>query len=182
MERAYIGPRDRALGTLGEAPDCAPYYSQRSLPKTGTSAGQIGGPPGPPPDNRERFHSFASIVAPAPNSSNVFITSFTCPQGHQAKVVGILVHYEGSGFVEGDATMLFFSLRLNGAQFVRDYASIPNTLGSLPSGPWPVPAAIKLAPNDLLEVLVSVPAGSPIGTGGNNRMHGHLLGYYWPNQ
>jgi hypothetical protein len=166
--RTYIPPRRQVGGPaatpgarvplrgLGTPPDCGPYYSQWGLP----------------------------ITTPAPGTSLALITgaSFTCPNGHQAKCVGLVVEYIGTGFVQGDATLLFYSLRLNGAQFIRDYAKIPNTLGDLSAGPWPVPAAIKLSPNDLLEVLVTVPGGSTIGTGGTNRVHGHILGYYWPNQ
>jgi hypothetical protein len=195
--RTYIPPRRQVGGPaatpgarvplrgLGTPPDCGPYYSQWGLPITTPAPGTITPPDQTaPPDNKERWHSFGSIVAPAPGTSLALITgaSFTCPNGHQAKCVGLVVEYIGTGFVQGDATLLFYSLRLNGAQFIRDYAKIPNTLGDLSAGPWPVPAAIKLSPNDLLEVLVTVPGGSTIGTGGTNRVHGHILGYYWPNQ
>lgn len=179
--RAVIPTGRQVLGDLGTPPDCAPYYKQRGLPGS-APAGTIGATDVAPPDNRERFHSFNSIVAPAAGTTNAVITSFTCPIGHQAKVVGILVNYIGGAWVEGDPTLIYFSLRLNGAQFVRDYSQIPNQLGDLAAGPWPVPGAIKLAPNDLLEVLVTVPGGSTIATGGTNRVHGHLLGWYWPNQ
>lgn len=193
--RTYIPPARQVGGPgrpavrvplrgLGEPPNCGPYYSQWGLPITTPAPGTITPPDQTaPPDNKERWHSFNSIVAPAPGTLLAPITSFLCPNGHQAKCVGLVVEYIGTGFVQGDAvTGLFFSIRLNGAQFVRDYSSIPNTLGDLSAGPWPIPAAIKLSPNDLLEVLVTVPGGSVIGTGGTNRMHGHILGYYWPNQ
>jgi hypothetical protein len=182
--RTYIPPSRQVRRTpgIGEAPNCGPYYDQSVLPSTGAPPGTIAPPDQGPPDNKERWHSFNSIVAPAAGTSNALITSFLTPNGHQAKTVGLVVEYIGTGFVQGDPTLLFFSLRLNGAQFVRDYQRIPNTLGDLSAGPWPIPAAIKLAPNDLLEVLVTVPGGSTIGTGGTNRVHGHILGYYWPNQ
>lgn len=176
--RRYIPQSQR--GGLGTPPDCAPFYDQQHLPLVKPT---IGAPPvsgGPPPDQRQRFHAFDSIVCPAANTSNTLIVAYTVPEGHQAKVVGLHVGYVGSGFVEGDEALLFFSIRLNGASFVQDYATIPNTLGSLTSGPWPVPAAIKLFAKDLIEILVTVPLGSTIGTGGTNRVHGHLVGYYWP--
>jgi hypothetical protein len=176
-KRRYIPPSQRGIGT---PPDCAPYYDQQHLPLVKPAIGMPPGPGGPPPDQRQRFHVFDSIVAPAANTSNTLVVGYTVPDGHQAKVVGIHVGYVGTGFVEGDEALLFFSVRLNGTSFVENYAVIPNTLGSLTSGPWPIPAAIKLFAKDLIEILISVPAGSAIGTGGTNRMHGHLLGYYWP--
>lgn len=176
--RTYV-PRRRQM--MGEIPNCGPYYNQPVLPRN--SPGTIppaSSNPVEPVDPRERFHKFNSIVTPAVGTSNALITSYTVPLAHQAAVVGLLVHYEGVGFVEGDATMLFFALRLNGAQFVSDYSSIPNTLGDLKAGPWPIPGRLKLFAGDLLEVLVSIPLASPIGVGGTNRCHGHLVGYYWP--
>ncbi len=175
--RTYIPASARGMGA---PPDCAPFYDQQHLPLVKPPIGTPQGPGGPPPDQRQRFHAFSSIVAPAANTSLSQIVSYTVPEGHQAKVVGLHVGYVGSGFVEGDVALLFFSIRLNGASFVENYASIPNTLGSLTSGPWPVPAAIKLFAKDIIEILVSVPAGSTITTGGTARMHGHLVGYYWP--
>lgn len=182
--RSYIRPGRQlapALGHLGTPPDCGPFYEQPSLPSQGVAAGSIAGPANPT-DARQRFHRFASIVCPAAATSLALITSYTVPDGHRAFAVGLLVHYEGTGFVEGDATLLFFSIRLNGASFVPDYASIPNTLGSLTSGPWPLPGRLKLFAADVVEILVTVPAGSTIATGGTNRVHGHLTGYYEPNQ
>jgi len=175
--RTFVPPSERGMGV---APDCAPFYDQQHLPLVKPAIGTPGGPGGPPPDQRQRFHAFNSIVTPAANTSNQLIVGYTVPAGHQAKVVGLLLRYEGSGFVEGDSSLLFFSVRLNGTSFVQDYAQIPNTLGSLTSGPWPIPGAIKLFSADLIEILVSVPLGSTVGTGGTNRVHGHLVGYYWP--
>jgi len=178
MSRTYIPPRLRGLAA---PPNCDPYYKQPHLPLIAGTA--IGTPATNPPlmsDLRERFHKFASIVTPAAGSTNTLITSYTVPAGSLARVVGLLFFYQGAGFIEGDATLLYWSLRLNGAGYIRDYDVIPNTLGSLTSGPWPVPAGINLNAGDLLEVLVTVPGGSTITTGGTTRVHGHLLGYYWP--
>jgi hypothetical protein len=182
-QRTFVPPGRQLsrLRGIGEIPDCGPYADQMVLPSTQAAPGTISTGTNSTPDNKERWHSFNSIVAPAAGTLNALITSFTCPIGHQAKTVALLVEYIGTGFTQGDATLLFFSLRLNGTQFIRDYQQIPNTLGDLSAGPWPIPAGIKLSPNDLLEVLVTVPIGSTIGTGGTNRMHGHILGYYWPN-
>jgi hypothetical protein len=179
--RTYIPPRRQALGSIGEPPACGPFYDQPTLPNNGVEAGAIG-PPANPADSRQRFHRFNSIVCPAAGTSLALITSYTVPDGHRAFAVGLLLRYEGTGFVEGDATLLFFSIRLNGASFVPDYASIPNTLGSLTAGPWPLPGRLKLFAADLVEILVTVPGGSTIATGGTNRVHGHLTGYYEPNQ
>jgi len=155
------------------------YTTQPHLP----FRGPLGVAPGLPPtpkDERKRFHQFNSIVAPVAGSLLQTITVYTCPTGHEAKVVGLFCGYVGSGFVEGDATLLYFSIRLNGASYIQDYAQIPYTLGSLTSGPWPVPAGIQLAPGDTLEFLVSVPGGSAIATGAPNRCHGHFVGTYRP--
>ena len=179
--RTYIRPGRQALGHIGEPPPCGPFYEQPSLPSHGVQAGSIGLPPNPQ-DSRQRFHRFGSIVCPAVATSLTLITSYTVPDGHRAFGVGLLLRYEGTGFVEGDVALLFFSIRLNGASFVPDYASIPNTLGSLTSGPWPLPGRLKLFAADLVEILVTVPAGSTIATGAPNRVHGHLTGYYEPNQ
>ena len=176
-DRRYIPPSQRGMGA---PPDCVPFYDQAHLPLVKPAIGTPQGPGGPPPDQRQRFHVFNSIVAPALGTSNALVVSYTVPEGHQAKVVGLHVGYVGTGFVEGDAALLFFSIRLNGTSFVENYSSIPNTLGSLTSGPWPVPAAIKLYSKDLIEILISVPLASTIGVAGTNRMHGHLVGYYWP--
>jgi len=177
MSRTFIpssGPRG-----VGAAPDCEEFYDQRHLPlvRPGIGVPQAGGPP---PDQRQRFHAFNALQTPAANTLNSVIVSYTVPNGHEARVVGLLVNYVGTGFTEGIATLLYFSLRLNGSTMVQQYDVIPNTLGSLTAGPWPIPAAIRLAANDLIEVLVSVPAGSTITTGGTTRCHGHLLGYYKP--
>lgn len=185
--RTAVPRRRQMLGAAGapaaRAPinNCEPYLDQPVLPRN--SPGTIppaDSNPTEPQDTRQRFHRFASIVCPAP--ANVFtqICEYDVPLGHQAAVVGLLVHYEGTGFVEGDASLLFFALRLNGNQFVSDYNSIPNTLGSLPAGPWPIPGRLKIFAGDKLEILVQVPVGSTIATGGTNRVHGHLVGYYWP--
>lgn len=179
MSRTFIPPQSRGLGA---PPGCDPYYEQRHLPLV--APGPVGTPGATgalSSDLRERFHSFASIVTPAANNLNQLIVGFTVPASSQAAIVGIACFYVGTGFVEGDSTLLFFSLRLNGAGFIRDYQTIPNTLGGLANGPWPVPGKIKLNAGDLVEFLVSVPAGSTITTGGTTRCHAHMLGYYWPS-
>jgi hypothetical protein len=164
---------------LGTPPNCEPYYDQRSLPRR-MQPGAIAPVAPLDVDNFERFHAFGSIVCPGATGVATLVTSVTIPTGNQGKVVGLICFYDGSGNVEGRASDLFFSLRVNGSQFVRDYQTIPNTLGSLSSGPFPIPRAIKLFGGDLLELLVTVPIASPIATGAPNRMNGHLVGYYWP--
>jgi hypothetical protein len=185
-DRRYIPPKRQILG---EVPPCDPYYDQRSLPRSSTP-GMLSIPAasggGGTSQTRERFHKFGSIIAPVAGTLNAPITSYTVPDGHQAAVVGLMLKYSPAtppgGFVEGDSTLLFFSLRLNGSQFVSDYDSIPNDLGDFLSGPWPLPGKLNLFAADLLEILVTVPVGSTIDVAGNNRFHGHLIGYYWPNQ
>lgn len=178
--RTYIPKSRRALG---EAPDCGPYQNQPGLPRI-SSPGTISPDSPLPGDNRSRFHQFNSIVAPVAGTSNAVITQYTVPDGHQSGVFGLLLQYVATtppgGFIEGDATILFFSLRLNGLQFVRNYAVIPNTLGSFDGGPWPIPGRLKLFAADLLEILATVPGASPLATGGTNRLHGHLVGYETP--
>lgn len=179
--RTYTPKRRQVLGSVGEIPNCEPYYDQPVLPRnTPGSIPPASSNPVEPQDTRQRFHRFGAVVTPAANTSFFQICEYDVPQAHQAAVVGLLVHYEGTGFVEGDPTLLFFSLRLNGNQFVSDYDIIPNTLGSLPAGPWPIPGRLKIFAGDRLEILVSVPAGSTIATGGTTRCQGHLVGYYWP--
>ena len=177
-------PFARSRQVLGEVPACGPYYSQPGLPRVDTP-GQIQ-PAGTPQDNRARFHQFNSIVAPAAGSPITLITSYTVPDGHHSGVLGLLLQYVAAvppgGFIQGDPTVMFFSLRLNGLQFVRNYQTIPNTLGSFDSGPWPIPGKIKLFSGDLLEILVTVPGGSGLATGGTNRFHGHLVGFEEPIQ
>lgn len=176
--RRYIPPR---LQGMGAPPPCDTFYDQPHLPLRNNPAGVVGPPmPGAPMDDqRQRFHAFNSIATPAAGTTNQLIVSYTVPNGHDAKVVGLLVRYEGSGFTEGVSTLLYFSIRLNGTTFVQNYDVIPNTLGSLTAGPWPIPSAIRLSPNDLIEVLVTVPGGSTIVTG-TTRCHGHLVGWYAP--
>jgi hypothetical protein len=160
---------------------CDVYQRQLVLPRVlGPGPAAAGAVNPSAPSNRERFHAFNSIVTPAAGTTNSLVVSFQVPSGHNCEVIGLLNFYSGTGFIEGDATLLYFSLRLNGAGFVRDYAVIPNTLGSLSSGPWPVIGKLKLVAGDLLEYLVTVPVGSTIATGGTNRVHSHILGYYWP--
>ena len=178
--RRFVPASKRGVGSIGTPPDCAPYDDQQHLPLIKPPVGMPAPAGGPPPDQRQRFHFFNSIVTPAVGTLNQLIVAYTVPAGHQAKVVGLHVGYVGSGFTEGDAAGLFFSVRLNGTSSVQNYDVIPNTLGSLTSGPWPIPAAIKLFAADLIEIIVTVPVGSTIAVGGTNRMHGHLVGYYWP--
>lgn len=174
----------RTRQMLGEAPACGPYYNQTGLPRI-SEPGSIA-PDTSNHDNRARFHVFNSISAPAAGAGATVITSYTVPDGHQSSVLGLLLYYiaaTGTGnFVQGDATVLFFSLRLNSAQFVRNYQTIPNTLGSFDGGPWPIPGKLKLFAGDLLEILVTVPGGSGLVTGGSNRVHGHLVGFEEPIQ
>lgn len=172
--RTYVKPG------MGVAPDCGEFYDQPHLPVVRGAIGVPAAPGGPPPDQRQRFHAFNALTTPAAGTTNSLIVSYQIPVGHEGRVVGLLLRYEGSGFTEGISTLLYFSVRLNGSSFVQQYDVIPNTLGSLTSGPWPIPACIKLAANDLIELLVTVPGGSTITTGGTTKCHGHLIGYYRP--
>jgi hypothetical protein len=178
-------PVARSRQMLGEVPACGPYYNQPGLPRV-SQPGSISPDGTAPHDNRARFRQFNSIVAPAAGTSNAVITQYTVPDGHQSGVLGLMLQYVATvppgGFIQGDATVLFFSLRLNGAQFIRNYQTIPNTLGSFDSGPWPIPGKIKLFAGDLLEILATVPGGSGLATGGTNRLHGHLVGFEEPIQ
>ena len=174
MSRSFVPPSARGVGV---APDCGEFYDQPHLPLLRPG---IGVPGGPPPDQRQRFHAFNALQTPAAGTTNALVVSYTVPNGHEGRVVGLLVSYVGTGFTEGIATLLYFSLRINGTTYVQQYDVIPNTLGSLTAGPWPIPAAIRLAANDTIEVLVTVPLASTITVGGTTRCHGHLVGFYRP--
>lgn len=179
MDTRTVVPRRRQV--LGSIPDCAPYYDQPVLPRNAPgSIPPASSNPTEPQDTRQRFHRFASIVCPAPAAVFTQICVYEVPLAHQAAVVGLHLNYIGGAWVQGDPAQIFFALRLNGNQFVSDYDLIPNQLGSLPAGPWPIAGRLKIFAGDRLEVLVQVPVGSTLATGGTNRVHGHLIGYYWP--
>jgi len=134
-----------------------------------------------PPQVSEYIHNRGSIVCPDAGTTDTVITSYRVQPGYAAVLTYVLFEYRGATDpIQGDATSLYYSLRLDGSLFLRDFAQITTQLGSLTHGPYPIPGAIPLRAGQTVEGLVTVPAASGVATGDPNRVFCHLLGWQWP--
>ena len=136
------------------------------------------------PKTAQYIHERGSLAVPDADGLFHVIVSFTCQPGYAAAVSHLLVNFTGPGAppVEGDATSLFYALRVNSMYFPRNFGTINSSLGSLSHGPYPVPGAIRLKDGETLEGLGNVPIGSGVGTGAPNFVHCHLIGWQWPDR
>src|SRR3989304_3594854 len=126
--------------------------------------------------NSQYIHRRAALVCPAAGTTDEPIVDYTCPAGFRSVITQLVLPYIGSNPpVEGLATDLYYSLRLNSGDFVRDFAQGTTHLGPLDL-PYPVPDGIRLSAGNYLEALVTVPLTSGVATGGTNYVHAHLLG------
>lgn len=120
----------------------------------------------------------SSIVCPAVGTTNTLVAEYIVPAGFRAVITHVLNQYAGSGFVEGDEALLYWTILLN-SRSVRGFNQIAWSMGSLADGPYPVPWKIRLKATDILRYVVTVPAGSAIGTGAPNRVICHFVGGEW---
>jgi hypothetical protein len=133
------------------------------------------------PQTGQHIHQRGSLVVPVAGTAATIITTYTVPLGFAALFTDVLLVYIGDAPpIEGDVSQLFYTLQLRGGQNVKDFEQVACTLGSLTNGPYPIRGGIGLVDGALLDALVTVPAGSPVGTGATNRVHAHLIGWEWP--
>lgn len=132
-----------------------------------------------PPADHEPYDLTNSIECPVADTQNTQILTFRCPYGYQGVLLGVGHRYIGAGFVEGSGAVIW-SIRIAG-RYPNGYGSILISMGS-PEQPRPLFGAVRFYENELLEYLVTIPAGSPIATGAGNYMIGNLAGYTWPAQ
>ena len=133
-----------------------------------------------PTQNSDYVHRRGALVVPAPNNLNQLVVSYRVPEAFEAVLTHLVFLFTGTtGPDPGDATQLYYSLRVNGSYMARDFAQVATSLGSLEI-PYPVPGGMLLSAGTLIEGLVSVPNASPISTGAGNYAHIHLLGWQWP--
>lgn len=129
----------------------------------------------------KHFHKRGSLVVPAAGTSNSIVVSYTVPFGFEAVLTHVLNVYIGAAApIEGLATDLFYTIRVAETYPLEDFGSIITTLGSLTNGPYPIPGGARFTAGQVVEYLVSVPAGTGIATGGTNFVHCQLLGWHWP--
>jgi hypothetical protein len=124
----------------------------------------------------------AAAIAPADPTEGI-ITSYTVPNGWLFLLTHILLQYMGATAAadfEGLETELFYTLRVDGRQFPDDFGTINTSLGGLSQGPYPISGGIQFSGGNLVELVVNVPSGSMIATGGTNRVFGHLIGWARP--
>ena len=131
-----------------------------------------------PPPAGKTVKKIGGIVTPAAGVLLSVVTSYQVPEGHDAVIVGVFHTYVGSGFVQASPGSLLWYVRVDAA-VLPDFDAMSYDLGAI-STPWPVPSGIRLESGQLVEYLVSVPGGSPITTGGNNRNLAGLIGWEWP--
>lgn len=131
-----------------------------------------------PPPAARTIRKVAGIVTPVAGTLLSLVTSYQVPDGHDAVIVGVFHTYVGSGFVQATSAALLWYIRVDGA-VLPDFDAMNTDLGAI-STPWPVPSGVRLQSGQLVEYLVSVPGGSPISVGGNNRNLAGLIGWEWP--
>jgi hypothetical protein len=132
-----------------------------------------------PTSGAQYVHKRGSLVMPAPNNALQLITQYKVPTGQLATLTHVVLMYSGSGFIPGDATNLYFSLRLDSTYMLQDFEAVVTNLGSFEL-PFPIPGGVRLRAQQLVEALVTVPAGSPVSTGAGSYAHAFLIGYQWP--
>ena len=132
-----------------------------------------------PPDG-EPFNSIGAIEAPAPSAGVLsVVVSLRVGYGWEGIIKRFGHFYLGDAFIPGTGAILW-SIRMNGARFLRGLANLDVPIGSLESGGWPVEGGFRIFSNDLVEYLVTIPAASPVATGNGNRVFAWLQGYLYP--
>jgi hypothetical protein len=108
---------------------------------------------------------------PGPNSKHVLangsleipnigatetVLSYQVPDGYRFSLRGIVFAFEGTGWNEGTATGLSFTLQVvaSGTRNVDFLANVLTHLGSLDT-PYPILGRLEFAPNDVLNVNVT---------------------------
>lgn len=132
----------------------------------------------PGPNSRHVFAQ-GSLLVPATGPASV-IFNYSVQDGMRFSLRGIVFAFNGSGWAEGTATGLSFTLQVlaAGQRNVEGFANILTQLGSL-AQPYPILGRLEFAPNDQLQVTVQ--NGGGVTTGPAQTVTAHLVGHQYPN-
>lgn len=132
----------------------------------------------PGPNSRHVFAQ-GSILVPGAGPASV-IFNYSVQDGMRFSLRGLVFAFNGTGWSEGTATGLSFTLQVlaAGTRNVEGFANVLTELGSLQQ-PYPILGRLEFAPNDQLQVLIA--NGGGVATGPAQTVTAHLVGHQYPN-
>ena len=135
----------------------------------------------PGPHSRQVLANQA-IPLPAAGAGAVQILTYQVPSGLRFSLRGIVFAFFGTGWNEGVAPGLSFTLQVQaaGIRQVDFLNNVTTHLGS-PDFPYPIMGRLEFAPLDILIVTVTNAVGSGIAAGPPNTAVAHLVGHTYPN-
>jgi hypothetical protein len=165
FDRCLASFRHRARGVCMEAESrCIVWHDMDEL--------------GRMPDGGIEFYERGSIITPAPAPLPTLITQFTVPSGYLGILYGILLHYTGTGFVDGSGDIAWRVKVGNGwaSKGLGDCLFQLGTVGQCLN----LTDYIAVNSGQTVQVLVQVPNLSGNIQVGASRILATLQGWYYP--
>jgi hypothetical protein len=130
--------------------------------------------PGP---NSRHVLANGQLVLPAIGGTGL-VVNYMVPDGLRFSLRAVVFAFEGTGWNEGTATGLSFTLLVQaaGPRNVDFLQNILTHLGSTDQ-PYPILGRLEFAPRDTLQVLVT---NNGVATGPSNVAVAHLVGHTYP--
>ena len=134
----------------------------------------------PGPNSRHVLANDAEPV-PAHSGGTVNLINYQVPDGWRFSLRGIVFGFNGTGWNEGTATGLSFTLVCNSAG-PRNVDFLQNILTHLGSADQPYPILGRLEFEPLAQLYVVVEnIGTVVAPGPPNTVYAHLVGHTYPN-
>lgn len=134
----------------------------------------------PGPNSR---HVLANASVPVPNGAGSFVTvvSFQVPDGWRFSLRGVVFGFNGTGWNQGTANGLSFTLVADsaGPRNVDFLQGVTTELGSSLQ-PYPILGRLEFEPLDILSVVLTN-VGGVVAAGPPNSVYAHLVGHTYPN-
>lgn len=126
---------------------------------------------------QEPIFKSAAIVAPAKGSVEFPVLNFDLEKGFAAILTGLAWNYVGANFVDGSGAIIW--ILMVDFRFVPGYSQIFQAFGD-DQQPRPVVKGIPVGPGQNVQVLVSIPAASPVTVGGATQIFAAVSGVKFP--
>ena len=131
----------------------------------------------PGPNSR---HVLANGTLPVPViGATALVLSYQVPDGERFSLRAVVFNFEGTGWNEGTATGLSFTLMVQAAG-TRNVDFLQNVLTHLgsPDQPYPILGRLEFSARDILQVSVT---NNGVAPAASNVAVAHLVGHTYPN-